>query len=106
MSKIADWLELPAQTDRRPLRRTLSRHVAGEPLAKPNGGGVKPSLTHGEALVAANALQRGFAEEQAAYMVSAWRELKGKGGVSRTAVMTAFSNLGPVLGLSTFSFLV
>ena len=54
---IAEHLELPATRDRRPIRRTLVRHLSGEPLAT-SGGAPPISLTHRESLVAASALQR------------------------------------------------
>jgi hypothetical protein len=92
VSKIAQWLELPPNKDRRPIRRTLERHVNGDELAN-HGGGRAQSLTLGESLVAADCLRRGFAEEQAAYMVSAHRANKGKQPVSRTAVRTGFASV-------------
>ena len=95
VSKIWAWLELDPKGDRRPLRRTLERHVNGEPLAVHGGGGA-PKLTHGESLIATNILERGLAVEQAAYMVTAHRIAKGKGPVSRTAVETGFASVGGV----------
>ena len=89
---IADWLELPGTVDRRPIRRTLVRHVAGESLAT-HSGGRTCSLTHGEALVAAEALQRGLSEEQSAFVASGWRAEKGTPPVSRSAVRIAFGNV-------------
>ena len=69
--------------------------MADVPLTT-HGGGRKQSLTHGEALVAAEALQRGLSEEQSAFVVSGWRAEKGKPPVSRSAVRTAFGNIDGV----------
>ena len=95
VAKIADAIKLGKGKDRRPIRRTLERYVAGKPLVT-HGGGRTPVLTHGEALVATEILESGFALEQAAYMVTAHRTDKGKGPVSRTAVETGFAGLGGV----------
>ena len=63
VAQIADHLDKKKTADRRPIRRTLERYVAGEPLAT-HGGGQKPKLTHNESLVAASVHRLGFGEEQ------------------------------------------
>ena len=78
--------------DVRPTRKVLLRHVAEEPLRKPQGGR-KPKLTHGESLVAADCLARGKGREQTAYEVSAYRQRQGKSAVSAKAVRTGFAGM-------------
>ena len=95
VARIAKLMGMKRGQDRRPLRRTLQRHVDGKPLAS-HGGGPEPSLTHGEALVVADCFERGFSQEQAAYTVSAHREKRGKPPVGRAAAQAAFERLGGI----------
>ena len=92
VSKIVDALKRKGfriSSNRRPLFRTLERHVAGEALAT-RGGGHPVKLTKGEALVAGKYVELGLGYEQVAYMVTGHRANKGKGPASRKAVETAF----------------
>ena len=79
----------------------LRHYLNQEPLAW-HGGGVAPKLSHTEALVAADCLERGTGREQAAYILSKRRADKGiyrKDGeakVSAKAIRTAFKGLGGV----------
>ena len=103
VAKIFDVLKplhMQGGADRRAIRRTVQRHVAGEQLAN-QGGGRTQKLTEGEAFVVADCFARGLSEEQAAFQVSAWRRAKGTydaadADVSRTAVNTAFAELGGI----------
>ena len=98
---IADWLRQDEHSDLRPIRRTLERHIACEPLSTHCAGqGRKPKLPHGQQLIAADCLRRGTGQEQAAHILTAWRESKGMSkkaaAVSRRAVQTAVVRLGGV----------
>ena len=72
----------------------LKRYLNAEPLAY-HGGGQAPKLSHTEALVVADCVERGTGQEQAAYIIGKRRAAKGiykKDGeaeVSRKAVQTA-----------------
>ena len=100
---IADWLAGRDKiTDLRPIRETLERHISGEDVRKQaTGQGRKPKLTYGQQKVVADCLRAGTGQEQAAFIVKAWRESKGmteeESAVSRQAVKTAVVKLGGVL---------
>jgi len=95
LAEIRKWLGLHCDADVRPIKQVLQRHVAGESLRKPNSGR-RQKLSHGEALVAADCMERGKGRAQAAYIVTARREEQGRSKVSEKAVRTAFRTLGGV----------
>ena len=102
LRQIADFLEMPELCDYRPIRETLQRHLKGEDIWYTKGGqGRKPALPCGQMCIAADCLWRGTGQEQAAFILSAWRESKGvpkaKATVSRQVVRTAVAELGGVL---------
>ena len=89
----------PNGSARQSVINVLERHLAGLPLTA-HGGGKKPKLTRGESLVAADCLRRGIGRDQAAFVVSDWRESKGLASadakVSGKSVRTGFKSLGGV----------
>lgn len=98
LALIRFHLAMPSTADVRWIKRVLQNYVDGEPLAK-HGGGRKRKLSRGEALVAAECLERGVGREQTAHVLTARRELKGLGAeasVSSKAVRTGFNSLGGV----------
>ena len=95
LRQIADALGMPDPCDYRPIRETLTRFLAGEDVWHTKGGqGAKPMLPYGEQCVAAELLRTGMGQEQAAHVLTQWREDKGmskeEAEVGRTAVRTGF----------------
>ena len=101
---IFDRMELKPDAsghrDYRPIQVVLERFLNDEPL-KYHGGGQAPKLSHGEALVAADCIERGTGREQAAHIITARRKAKGvysekEAPVSAQAVRGAFKRLDGV----------
>ena len=71
---IHEWLP-DASSDRRQIRDVLERYSAGEDLiANRAGQGGEQALTQAESLIAYDALRAGRGQDQAACIVSSWRE--------------------------------
>ena len=97
LRQIADHLDMPDPCDYRPIRETLLRHLGEDDVMKTRGGqGRKPILPHGQQLIAADCLQRGTGQEQAAHILTAWREGKGETALTRKPVRTAIKKLDGV----------
>ena len=102
LRQIADQLGMPDPCDYRPIRQTLERHLSGEDIWYTKGGqGGKPTLPYGARLIAADCLRSGTGQDQAAFIVTAWREKKGmskeEAKVGRKAIKTGFDRLGGVV---------
>eukprot|EP00966_Prymnesium_polylepis_P325672 7381645-Prymnesium_polylepis.1 len=104
LSDIGEFIDLEpdkyGKHDYRPIKTVLRHYLNEEPLAW-HGGGRAPKLSHGEALVAADCLERGTGREQASYILSKRHAAKGIYGeaeakVSAFAIRTAFKGLGGV----------
>ena len=89
VSQIANAIWLERGLDRRPIRRTMERIVAGEPLASYNGTAGVYKITRGEALIISDCLRSGVGQWQAMHNINMWRDAKGKGAVSRSCVREA-----------------
>ena len=99
LRQIADFLKMPDPCDYRPIREVLQRNLAGEDIWYHRGGQERKSKSgRGEQLIAADCLRRGTGQEQAAHILSAWRESKGmtkeEAVVTRQIVRTAVGQLG------------
>ena len=103
LRQIADHLEMPDPCDYRPIREVLQRYLAGDDVFSTKGGqgpSGKSKIPYGQQLIAADCLRRGTGQEQAAHVITAWRETKGmseeEAAVSRRVVQTAVVQLGGV----------
>ena len=101
MRQIADFIGMPESCNYQPVRSVLERHLAGEDILKHRSGQGRPAkLPVGQQLIAADCLRRGTGQEQAAHILSAWRESRGmpleQAAVSRRVVQTAVVHLGGV----------
>ena len=90
LRQIADHLGMPKRCDYRPIRECLERYLADDDVMKPRPGqGRKPVLQRGQQLVAADCLQRGTGQEQAAPRWSISTTARGGVNQSPTCRRTA-----------------
>ena len=78
LRQLADAFDMPDPCDYRPIKEVLLRYLNGEDVWCSKGGqSRKPKIPHGQQLIAADCLRRGTGQEQAAHILTAWRETKG-----------------------------
>ena len=78
LRQIADAFDMPDPCDYRPIKEVLLRYLNGEDVWYCKvGQGRKSKLAYGQQLIAADCLRTGTGQEQAAHILTAWRETKG-----------------------------